>query len=64
MNILIIEDEKLAANRLSGLIKSLDETAKIVGTLDSIKACVAWFSLNPQPDLIFMDIQVSQGAHI
>ena len=61
MNILIIEDEKLAANRLSGLIKSQDGTAKIVGTLDSIKASVAWFSSNPQPDLTFMDIQLADG---
>jgi DNA-binding LytR/AlgR family response regulator len=61
MNILIIEDEKLAANRLSGLIKSLDETAKIVGTLDSIKASVAWFSSNLQPELAFMDIQLADG---
>jgi DNA-binding LytR/AlgR family response regulator len=61
MNILIIEDEKLAANRLSGLIKSMDETAEIVGTLDSIKASVAWFSSNPLPDLTFMDIQLADG---
>ena len=61
MNILIIEDEKLAANRLSTLIKTMDETVKIVGILDSIKASVAWFSSNPQPDLTFMDIQLADG---
>ena len=61
MNILIIEDEKLAANRLSALIKKMDEAVKIVGILDSIKASVAWFSSNPQPDLAFMDIQLADG---
>ena len=61
MNILIIEDEKLAANRLCGLIKGFDEAVKIVGTLDSIKASVVWFSKNPQPDLAFMDIQLADG---
>jgi len=61
MNILIIEDEKLAANRLSALIKTMDEAVKIVGILDSIKASVAWFSSNPQPDLAFMDIQLADG---
>jgi len=61
MNILIIEDEKLAANRLSALIKNLDDAVKIVGTPDSIKASVAWFSSNPQPDLTFMDIQLADG---
>jgi DNA-binding LytR/AlgR family response regulator len=61
MNILIIEDEKLAANRLSGLIKGFDESAKIVGVLDSIKASVDWFASHPQPDLAFMDIQLADG---
>jgi DNA-binding LytR/AlgR family response regulator len=61
MNILIIEDEKLAANRLSALIKTMDEAVKIVGILDSIKASVTWFSSNPQPDLAFMDIQLADG---
>jgi DNA-binding LytR/AlgR family response regulator len=61
MNVLIIEDEKLAANRLSGLIKNYDNTANIIGALDSIKASVAWFSSNPQPDLAFLDIQLADG---
>ena len=61
MNILIIEDEKLAANRLSTLIKNMDESVKIIGILDSINASVAWFSSNPQPDLAFMDIQLADG---
>lgn len=61
MKILIIEDEKLAANRLSSLIKSFDNTIEIVGILDSIKTSVAWFTTNPQPDLAFMDIQLADG---
>ena len=61
MNVLIIEDEKLAANRLIGLLKNIDNDAKIVGTIDSIKASVAWFSSNHQPDLAFMDIQLADG---
>ncbi|MDP4291773.1 MAG: response regulator, partial [Bacteroidota bacterium] len=61
MNILIIEDEKLAASRLSSLIRSFDQGTKIVGTLDSIKATVEWFASHPQPDLAFMDIQLADG---
>jgi len=61
MKILIIEDEKLAAKRLSGLILKMDETTQIVGILDSIRASVTWFSSNPKPDLVFMDIQLADG---
>jgi len=61
MNVLIIEDEKLAANRLRGLIKTIDKTVEIVGTLDSIKGSVTWFEANRQPDLVFMDIQLADG---
>lgn len=61
MTILIIEDEKLAANRLRGLIETIDTTVEIVGILDSIKGSVAWFEANSQPDLAFMDIQLADG---
>lgn len=61
MNILIIEDEKLAANRLRGLIETIDPTVNIVGMLDSIKSSIGWFEKNQQPDLAFMDIQLADG---
>lgn len=61
MTILIIEDEKLAANRLRGLIETIDHTVEIVGMLDSIKSTVIWFETNQQPDLAFFDIQLADG---
>ena len=61
MTVLIIEDEKLAANRLRGLIESVDPTVEIVGMLDSIKSSIAWFGTNQQPDLAFFDIQLADG---
>ncbi|MGE5429891.1 MAG: LytR/AlgR family response regulator transcription factor [Syntrophomonadaceae bacterium] len=61
MKVLIIEDEVLTSRRLKQLIELADNTIEVLGTLDSIEACVEWFSNNPPPDLIFMDIQLSDG---
>ncbi|MCR9285942.1 MAG: LytTR family DNA-binding domain-containing protein [Bacteroidetes bacterium] len=61
MKILIIEDEILAAERLTDLIKKYDSTIQILDTLDSIRDSVNWFQNNPAPDLCFMDIQLADG---
>jgi len=61
MNILIIEDEPLAAERLSKLVKHLQPDSFIVAIIDSVKRSVPWFQNNPQPDLVFMDIQLADG---
>ena len=61
MNCLIIEDEKIAAEKLSGLINSYDQTIDIVGVIQSVKKAVEWLNTNEAPDLIFMDIQLADG---
>ncbi len=61
MKALIIEDEYPAAERLQKLIRGVDETIEIVGVLESIEAAGRWFSTNRAPDLIFSDIQLSDG---
>jgi DNA-binding LytR/AlgR family response regulator len=61
MNILIIEDEEQATRRLETLIGELVPLAKISGRADSVKSAVKWFKNNPQPDLIFMDVQLGDG---
>lgn len=61
MKVLIIEDEKLAADHLSALIKLYDQEIKILDRLDSVKKSVAWFNTNQQPELVFMDIQLADG---
>ncbi|MDR7128564.1 DNA-binding LytR/AlgR family response regulator [Algoriphagus sp. 4150] len=61
MNILIIEDENLAANLLKTQIKKHFPNAEIFGNLDSISNSISWFQRNPQPDLIFCDIQLADG---
>jgi DNA-binding LytR/AlgR family response regulator len=61
MNILIIEDEIKAATSLATLIGKIKPEARIVAQLQSVKSSVAWLTENEQPDLIFMDIQLSDG---
>jgi len=61
MNILIIEDEKHAANRLIKLLKTIDSDFNILDILESINLSVKWLQNNPQPELIFLDIQLSDG---
>jgi len=61
MRVLIIEDEKMAANRLEKLAKSVDDEIEILAKLDTVTGSVAWLSANKPPDLIFMDIQLADG---
>jgi DNA-binding LytR/AlgR family response regulator len=61
MRILIIEDENLAARRLVKLIRDILPDCDISGNLDTVTAAVDWLNTNPQPDLIFLDIQLADG---
>ncbi|KOS05664.1 LytTR family transcriptional regulator [Flavobacterium akiainvivens] len=61
MNIVIIEDEKPNADRLTRLIMALKPDAVIVEVLESIADSVAWLSANPMPGLVMMDVRLSDG---
>ncbi|MEA3446644.1 MAG: LytTR family DNA-binding domain-containing protein [Bacteroidota bacterium] len=61
MKVLIIEDEQRAAERLIKLIAEIDNSIEIVSIIDSIENSVKWFRQNTHPDLIFLDIQLSDG---
>ncbi|WP_223559202.1 LytR/AlgR family response regulator transcription factor [Chryseobacterium lathyri] len=61
MNIIIIEDEFRAAKSLQNLILDLRPESKIMGVYDSIETSVEALSKEIMPDLIFMDIQLSDG---
>lgn len=61
MNVLIIEDEKPAAERLQRLVLNVQPQAKILAVLASVSQAVKWFEQNPLPDLIFLDIQLADG---
>ncbi len=58
---IIIEDEKAAAQRMERLLSDADSEIKVIEILDSITSSVRWLSANPAPDLIILDIQLSDG---
>lgn len=59
MNIIIIEDEKPAARLLQRKVEKLG--LKINTLLHSVEEAIHWFTTNNHPDLIFLDIQLSDG---
>ncbi|WP_136468120.1 LytR/AlgR family response regulator transcription factor [Flagellimonas onchidii] len=59
MNVIIIEDEKPAARRLSRLLLELNVSVSTM--LHSVEESIEWFQNNQHPDLIFLDIQLSDG---
>ena len=59
MNIIIIEDEKPAARRLQRMLTTLGYEVSIM--LHSVEESIDWFQNNQHPDLIFLDIQLSDG---
>jgi two-component system LytT family response regulator len=61
MKILIVEDEDLAAERLSQLIREIEPDVEISGPLDTVTTTVAHLNTNPVYDLIFLDIQLADG---
>jgi two-component system LytT family response regulator len=61
LNILIVEDEPRAANRLARLIKDIQPKANIVNKISSVVATVAWLQANEEPDLIFLDVRLEDG---
>ncbi|MFT3995626.1 MAG: LytTR family DNA-binding domain-containing protein [Dysgonomonas sp.] len=57
----IIEDEPLTANRLKRLIEQVQEDIEIIAILQTVKETLEWLTSNQEPDLYFMDIQLSDG---
>ena len=61
MNVLIIEDEPLAADQLENLARKINKEIRVLNRIDSVRGSVKWFKANPEPDLVFMDIQLADG---
>jgi DNA-binding LytR/AlgR family response regulator len=59
MNVIIIEDEKPSARRLQRMLDKYD--VHVVNMLHGVEESIEWFNDNPHPDLIFLDIQLSDG---
>ena len=59
MKTIIIEDEKPAARLLQRKLQKLN--IQVGAMLHSVQEAIEWFSNNEHPDLIFLDIQLSDG---
>jgi len=59
MNVLIIEDERPSARRLKRMLDQLG--VEVQEMLHSVEEAVNWFTNHEHPDLIFLDIQLSDG---
>lgn len=61
MKVVIIEDEPLTAEDLASALLEVNPSIVVVAQLESVKESVEYFKNNALPDLIFSDIQLSDG---
>ncbi len=62
MDVVIVEDERLSAEKLVRMINKFDPSIEVIATIDSVKKGVEWFKENSPPDLVLLDIQLSDGT--
>lgn len=62
MTAVIIEDESLIARELQARIAAVAPDVKTTVVLPSVKTANRWFLEHAEPDLIFADIQLSDGV--
>ena len=62
MKVLIIEDETAASENLIAVLLEIDPGIEVLKVLESVQQTVRWLNSNPAPDLIFMDIHLSDGS--
>lgn len=62
MRVLIVEDETAAYDNLVDILKKIDQDIEIAGITESITQTVKWLNSNRLPDLVLMDIHLSDGS--
>lgn len=61
INIVLVEDEAHNLRLLQGMIKKLRPGWQVAATFESVAETIKWLKTNPQPDLLFLDIQLADG---
>lgn len=61
LKVLIIEDEIPAQRLLKETLQEINIKTEVIICLDSIKSAVTWFQNNTHPDVVLLDIQLSDG---
>jgi len=62
MKAVIIEDEEIISRVLLNKIKNIDPGIDVIEVIPSLKVAKKWFMNNAEPDMLFMDIQLSDGV--
>lgn len=58
---IVVEDERVAAERLKTLLMEYDPAMEVVASLESVEETVAYLKSHPHPDLLLLDIHLSDG---
>lgn len=61
MKVIVVEDERLAAERLTTLLQEYDPAVKVMACLESVEETVAYLKSHAHPDLLLLDIHLSDG---
>lgn len=62
MKAVIVEDELIASEKLQRLISQIADDIQVIAVLQSVEESIEWFTLNPAPDIVFMDIHLADGS--
>jgi len=61
MNVLILEDEHLAAEKLQGFLQQYQAAARVVAVIPHLAEAREWLRTHPEPDLVLSDIELLGG---
>ena len=61
MNILIIENEVPAADKIVKLLRRIDKSVTVLGVVETVEEAINRLQEKPLPDLVLMDIQLDDG---
>jgi len=61
LSVLIVEDEPHAQKELKRLLNNSGHDVNVVNCIDSVEDAITWINNNPEPDIMFFDIQLSDG---
>lgn len=62
MKALIVEDELIASQNLQRILQQAADDIQVVAVLQSVEETIDWFTSNPQPDVLFLDIHLADGS--
>ncbi len=61
IQVLIVEDEPHAQKELKRLLAASTHHTQVLHCIDSVDEAIEWINSHPSPDLMFFDIQLSDG---